>query len=83
MQSQAKVHGGLTVTTKADHMDQFRSEMLTINALSYLAVLHIKAGEVSAKRKGRRKSILERTFVQNFPISCGIILMCPFFTSRQ
>ena len=52
------MHGGLTVTTKADHMDQFRSEMLKINALSYLAVLHIKtSGEVSAKGKRRRKII--------------------------
>ena len=74
------MHGGLTVTTKADHMDQFRSEMLTINALSYLAVLHIKAGEVSAKRERKKKDHFGTNICY---IRYGIILMCSFFTSRQ
>ena len=66
MQSQAKVHGGLTVTTKADHMDQFRSEMLTINALSNLAVLHIKTGEVSAKREWKKRDHFETNICSKF-----------------
>ena len=77
------MHGGLTVTTKADHMDQFRSEKLTINALSYLALLYIKTGEVSAKREGKKEEFFGTNICSKFSISCGIILMCPFFTSRQ
>ena len=60
------MHGGLTVTTKADHMDQFRSEMLTIDALSYLAVLHIKTGEVSAKREGKKEEFFGTNICSKF-----------------
>ena len=42
MVEQFKVHGGLTVTTKADHMDQFRLQSLRGAIIKCICIFFIR-----------------------------------------